>query len=101
MESVCRRLSEPSTTCFMWSGPAVRCGPLAAIVRIGFKAELGGDDDVVADRCEGFPYNFFVDIRSVDFGGIEECDPASDRVLRSASKSAGETFFHQDSKWFR
>ena len=41
--------------------------------------ELGGDDDLVAERCEGFADEFLVDERAVDLGGVEEGDAALDR----------------------
>ena len=41
-------------------------------------AELGGDDDVVADVVEGFAEELFVGEWAVDFGGVEEGDAAVD-----------------------
>ena len=42
------------------------------------EAELGGDDHLPAERSERFAHEFFVDERSVDFGGVEERDAAFD-----------------------
>src|ERR1039457_5648124 len=59
-------------------GTAVEGCPLTAVLGIGLKAELGGDDDLVAERSESFARDFFVDVGTVDFGGIEESDAALD-----------------------
>ena len=42
------------------------------------EAELGGDDDLVTERREGFAHQFFVGESAIDFSGIEECDAAFD-----------------------
>jgi hypothetical protein len=58
-------------------GPAGQSGLLALLVE--GEPELGGDDDVLADRREGFTDQLFVDERPVDLGGVEQCDSAIDR----------------------
>jgi hypothetical protein len=63
----------------MWSGWLLR--PLAdagVAVGVDVEAELGGDDDLVADGREGFADELFVDEGAVDFGGVEEGDAAVD-----------------------
>ena len=40
------------------------------------EAELGGDNDPVADGLKGFAHDLFVLVGSVDFSCIEECDSA-------------------------
>ena len=57
-------------------GAAVGCCPFAAAVRVGFKAELGGDDDLIAERRESLTDEFLIDVWAVDFGRIEESDAA-------------------------
>jgi hypothetical protein len=42
------------------------------------EAELGGDDDLVADGLESFTDQFLVDERSVHLGRVEEGDTAVD-----------------------
>ncbi len=59
-------------------GLAVGGGPLAVVVGVGLKAELGGDDDIFAEGREGFADDFFIDVGAVDFGGVEEGDAALD-----------------------
>ena len=47
-----------------------------AVEPAGFdvEAELGGDDDLVAEGRERFADELFVRVRAVDLGGIEERD---------------------------
>src|SRR5215469_3520750 len=53
-------------------GPAVQaCRWLPA-----WEAELGCDDDLIAEGREGFAYEFFVRERAVGFGGVKESDAA-------------------------
>ncbi len=59
-------------------GMAVQCAPLSAVVRIRLPAEFRGDHKFVAKRSEAFADEFFVDVRAVDFGGVEESDAAID-----------------------
>ena len=56
-------------------GTAVEQCPLATVIGIGFKAEFGCDDDVLSEGSKGFAYDFFVQVRTVDLGGIEKGDP--------------------------
>ena len=77
MASICRRLSEASATCLDVLGAAVEAAAGLA-VRVEFEAELGGDDDLVAEGREGFADEFFVGEGAVDFGGVEEGDAALD-----------------------
>ena len=44
------------------------------------EAELGGDDDLIADRRQGHADKRFVGERAVDLGGVEEGDAEADRV---------------------
>jgi hypothetical protein len=46
----------------------------AALLAVGreVEAELGGDDDAVADRSEGLPHEDLVDEGAVELGGVEE-----------------------------
>ncbi len=57
-------------------GAAVGRGPFAVIHGIGLKAELGGNDDVFAERSEGFANDFFIDVRAIDLGRVEEGNAA-------------------------
>ena len=58
-------------------GPA-RDARLGAVLVEG-EAELGGDDDVVADRLQCLADELLVVERAVDLGGVEEGDAAVDR----------------------
>ena len=49
-----------------------------AAVGVEREAELGGDDDLAAERFEGFADEFLVDERAVDLGGVEEGDAPFD-----------------------
>jgi hypothetical protein len=55
----------------MWSGTGGRAGSAV-------EAELGGDDDLFANRGEGLADELFVGERAVDFGGVEEGDAEVD-----------------------
>jgi len=57
-------------------GTAVEAGGTADRGGINYPAEFRGDDDLVAEGREGFADKFFVDVRAVNFGGIEEGDAA-------------------------
>ena len=70
-------MSEPSATSLMCSGRLFR-PRLAAIVALEFEPELGGDHHLLAERSEGFAHEFFVRVRAVDLGGVEERDAAFD-----------------------
>ena len=59
-------------------GTAVGRSPLAVIVGIGLKAELGGDDDVFAEGRQCFAHDLFIDIGAINFGGVEEGDATLD-----------------------
>jgi hypothetical protein len=65
MVSVRRRLSDPSTTCLMWSGRL-------------FKA-VGGDDHAFAEGGKCFADDLFIHVRAVDLGSVEERDATLDR----------------------
>ena len=58
-------------------GPAGDAGLVAVLVE--GEAELGGDDDLVADRLEGLADELLVVERTVDLGGVEEGHSAVDR----------------------
>ena len=58
-------------------GPAGDAGLVAVLVE--GEAELGGDDDLVADRLERLADELLVVERAVDLGGVEEGDAAVDR----------------------
>ena len=47
-----------------------------AVRAIDLEAELRGDGDLVADRRERLTDEFLVDVGSVNFRGVEECDAA-------------------------
>ena len=59
--------------------PAVQ--PVRAV---DLEAELGGDGDLVADRCEGLADQFLVDVGAVDFRGVEERDASLVSVANHA-----------------
>ena len=59
---------------FLDNAPDALRAAVQSVRAIDLEAELGGDGDLVADRCEGLADQFFVDIRTVDFRGIEERD---------------------------
>jgi hypothetical protein len=52
--------------------------PAGVELRIEVEPELGGDDHLLAKGGEGFAYELFVRERTLDFGGVEECDAAFD-----------------------
>jgi hypothetical protein len=45
-------------------------------IRVEFEAELGRDHDLLAHRRKGFAHEFFVRIRPVGLGRVEEGDAA-------------------------
>lgn len=55
-------------------GPAVKALPRRGAAGAHVEAELGGDDDPVANGLERLPDQLLVDEGSVDFGRIEERD---------------------------
>jgi hypothetical protein len=55
--------------------PAVQTGPAAAAEG---EPELGGDDDLLADRSQGLADKLFVRERAVHLGGVEEGDAEVD-----------------------
>src|SRR6476659_2046863 len=57
-------------------GTAGQPGLLAVVVEC--EPELGGDDDLVADRRQGCTDDLFVAERPVDLGGVEEGDSCVD-----------------------
>ena len=61
----------------MSSGPAGDAGLRAVLVE--GEPELGGDDDLVADRLQGLADELLVVEGAVDLGGVEEGDAAVDR----------------------
>ena len=58
-------------------GSAADAGLVAVVVE--GEPELGGDDDVVADRPQGLADELLVVERAVDLGGVEEGDAPVDR----------------------
>ncbi len=62
-------------------GTAVGAAPARARLQVDVEAELGGDDDLIADRLESFADQLLVRERTVGLGGVEECDAAIMRVV--------------------
>jgi hypothetical protein len=58
-------------------GPAIEAGLLSVLVKA--EAELGGDDNLIADRGERFAEQFFIGEGAVDFRGVEERHAEIDR----------------------
>ncbi|MNT23832.1 hypothetical protein D3C72_1592710 [compost metagenome] len=52
---------------------------LLLIVVAKGEAKLGGDDHLIAHRCQGFAHHLFVQVRAVHLGGIEERDASVNR----------------------
>ena len=79
MVSIPSRLSEPSTAC---ADSLRAAGDAAVLARFGvdIEAELGRDHDLVAKRRKRFADDFLVGERAIDFGGVEQGDPALDRA---------------------
>jgi hypothetical protein len=68
---------------------------------VAVEAELGGDDDLVADGREGFADEELVGEGAVDFGGVEEGDAAVDGLVEEVDHgglvfggSVGEAHAH-------
>ena len=59
-------------------GPAVRCRELLA-VPVEVEAELGGDNDAVADVPKRFADYLLIFERTIDLGGVEKRHAAFDR----------------------
>jgi hypothetical protein len=53
--------------------------PGRSLLRLGidFPAELRGDHDSLAERCEAFTHEFFVYVGTIDLGRVEERDTRS------------------------
>ena len=60
------------------------------------KTELGGDQNLVADRGEGLAHELLVCVGAVDFGCIEECDTP---VVRRAKGSMPCCCLPADRSW--
>ena len=56
-------------------GPAVQAA-LRPVVRVYVDAELGGDDDLLAEGRERLAHEILVGVRPVDLRGVEEGDAA-------------------------
>ena len=82
-------------------------GPAVERVRSGFavgvhaEAELGGDDQLIAQGRQCFAEQFFICERAVDLCGIEECDAAlhgcmkeGDHLLLIFGRPVGKTHSH-------
>ena len=63
-----------------------RSGPRITAAKV--EPELGGDHYLLAKRSEGFANEFFVNVRAVNFSGIEEGDAALTADRRRALISA-------------
>ena len=59
---------------FLDDAPDALRPAVQSVRAIDLEAELGGDRDLVADRCEGLADQFLVDVGAVDFRGVEERD---------------------------
>ncbi|MNR41790.1 hypothetical protein D3C85_1602270 [compost metagenome] len=46
---------------------------------IAVEPKFGRNHYLIAHRGQRFAHHLFVDVRAVDFGGIEECDAAINR----------------------
>src|ERR1700761_5945555 len=53
-------------------------GSTRCVARIGLKPELGGDDDIFAERSECFAHDLLIDERAIHFSSVEEGDTALD-----------------------
>ena len=51
---------------------------------IDVESELGGDDDLVAERSERLADEFLVGERAIDLGGVEEGDAALDGCAKQS-----------------
>src|SRR5580698_1653077 len=70
MTLVLSRLSEASTT--------VQTDPARSTVGIRLEAELGGDHHLITKRSQRFADQLFVSERTVDLGGVKECNATFD-----------------------
>ena len=78
MVSVRRRLSEASDDLLDVAGAAVGSCPFASIVGIGLKPNFVAITTSLRKGARASPTTFFVHVRAIYFGGVEEGDPALD-----------------------
>ena len=71
MVSTPSRLSDPSTAFRMRSG-RLDDAPIFSCLEINVEAELGGDDDLVAERPQRFADDLLVGEGAIDLGRVEE-----------------------------
>ena len=57
-------------------GAAIQIAPPRFDFGSGFETELGGYDHLLAKRSERFTDEFFVRVRTINFGGVKKCDAA-------------------------
>ena len=62
---------------FLDDAPDALRPAVQSVRAIDLEAELGGDGDLVANRCEGLADQFLVDVGTVDFRRVEERDARS------------------------
>ena len=74
-------LQRPLCDLFDVFWPTVESVPLAAVIGIGFPAELRCDHYPTTERSKSFTHKFFIGERTVNFGGVEECDATLDYGL--------------------
>ena len=101
MTSTLSRLSEPSATSLMCSGRLFRPDQPGDPSGSELEPELGGDHHLLAEGGEGFAHEFFVRVRAVDLGGVEEGDAAFDgrpeqgnHLLLVLGRAVGEAHPH-------
>ena len=56
--------------------PTVQPSQTSLRLGINFPPELGGDHHLPTEGSEGFAHEFFVYVRAIDFGRVEERDAA-------------------------
>src|SRR5208282_4289212 len=59
-------------------GAAIWTNKARTSIRLQLKAKLGGDRHFAAEGRKAFAEEFFVGVRTIDFGGVEESDTAID-----------------------
>ena len=111
MASALSRLSDSSATCLMCSGRLFSAFHLPPSIGVRFPAELRRDHDFSAKRRERFAHKFFVQQRTVHFGGVEECDTPvhgtmkqRNHLLLVLGRSVGPTHSHaakSDRRYFQ